>query len=163
MICWLQTLILHQTTAVWQATIRLYLWRWRPRFAIHLYPPQPHVRKGHRRLPRCLCPWVLPPTYGRGRCTQCHCYFGVRCVVHSGTLVNSRDGWTAVPLDTCFRPCPSCGAPMRLQAYLWWFCGCQNSDCCSLTPLDCCTVVSRFSVYLMSEVVRSNVSFHVFS
>ena len=59
------------TSTVRQASVRIYLWSRRARLALYLYPPQSHVRKGHRRVPRRLRPRILSTTHGSRRRSQC--------------------------------------------------------------------------------------------
>ena len=57
-----------------EAAVWIHLRCRRPRLALHLYPSQSHVRKGHRRLPCYLRPRLLSPPHGCRRSSQCHRY-----------------------------------------------------------------------------------------
>lgn len=131
---------------VWKATVRIYLRSWRARLALHLYPPQPHVRKGHRRIPRGLRARILSTTYGRSGRNQRRRHSRVRLILLFLALCRANSV-TVAWWDTYYRRSLFSGAHMQHPAYSSLCCGCRTRGCCSHIPLDFCMAVSPCSVY----------------
>ena len=94
---------------VGQAAVWIYLRNGLVGLCVHIRPSERHVRKRYRRIPRCLCSRVLPPTDGWRWCAQRHgdTRVGLSRAVSPKLLIFSI---TAVCWATCCQRYPFYGA-----------------------------------------------------